>query len=398
MQSQIAELSTGGDCKLGDPLTQTTTRYYPIVLVPFVVIILGLSGVTIHSPILGVRLLFDEHDISVYFRSSRWIFGEGTLFRDVASEYPLLANLVFGTWRCVASAVNRDQLTFEYVWVVSASVLYLYAVCRVASETSRLATITWLAPAPIYFALLRYDIYPATATLLAMLAIRRDAYIAGAFWLGIAAALKGYALCLLPAYFVFIFCRRDLKAAISCAAIVIGPMLLCLLASFIFAGWEGMLAPFRLQAGREFNGESLYDAVNYLLVSQVKAKEIPLLPLLLQLSSALIAAAMCPRKFQDLVNAFLFAVLGFITFSPFYSPQFVLWILPLVAFSDQRAMLISAIGFSWLTYFYFPIVYDLTKHRPGLAQMPFQAVVVATTALRLLMMGLAIKHSGKKLQ
>jgi hypothetical protein len=64
----------------------------------------------------------------------------------------------------------------------------------------------------------------------------------------------------------------------------------------------------------------------------------------------------------------------------------------------QRAMLISAIGFSWLTYFYFPIVYDLTKDRPGLAQMPFQAVVVATTALRLLMMGLAIKHSGKKLQ
>jgi hypothetical protein len=122
----------------------------------------------------------------------------------------------------------------------------------------------------------------------------------------------------------------------------------------IFAGWEGMSAPFRLQAGREFNGESLYDAVNYLLVSQVKAKEIPLLPLLLQLSSALIAAAMFPRKVQDLVNAFLFAVLGFITFSPFYSPQFVLWILPLVAFSDQRAMLISAIGFSWLTYFYFP--------------------------------------------
>src|SRR5262249_33546766 len=94
-----------------------------------------------------------------------------------------------------------------------------------------------------------------------------------------------------------------------------------------------------------------------------------------------------PRTFEDLVNAFIFAVLGFMTFSVFYSPQFVLWLLPLVCFSRSGPMLISAIAFSWLTYLYFPISYHL-GHRAA----PFHAAVVAVSLVRVFMMSLAIVH------
>jgi hypothetical protein len=98
---------------------------------------------------------------------------------------------------------------------------------------------------------------------------------------------------------------------------------------------------------------------------------------------------MRPRNFEDLVNALLFAVLGFMSFSVFYSPQFVLWILPLVCFSASRVMLLSAIFFSWITYLYFPISYYLAYDlaHPRL----FKAVVVALSLLRLFMMFLAIQ-------
>ena len=75
------------------------------------------------------------------------------------------------------------------------------------------------------------------------------------------------------------------------------------------------------------------------------------------------------------------------SFSVFYSLQFVLWILPLVCFSGSRVMLISAILFSWLTYLYFPISYQLRGARPDL----FKAVVVAIGLLRLFMMFLAVQ-------
>lgn len=348
-------------------------------------VLLGLIGLALHSRIFGMRLLFDPHDIRVYFESSRWIFGYGTLYQDVASEYPPLANLVFAIARTVASTINRDALPFEYVWVIAAGLVYLYALARVASETSQLAMLAWLAPAPIYFALFRYDIYPAAALLLAMLALRRDDHFEGAFWIGIAIALKGFALFLLPAFFVFVFYRSSLKAAIYGAGLALAPIIVSLFAVLVFAGWQGVAAPFALQSGRGFNGESLYDAINYVANFAFTAKDISPFPPLAQLACSLIAAAMRPRTFPELVNAFLFAVLGFITFSTFYSPQFVLWILPIASFSSSCAILISSVAFSWLTFLYFPISYDLAHHEPA-----FKVSVVAVTALRLLLMALVV--------
>jgi hypothetical protein len=83
------------------------------------------------------------------------------------------------------------------------------------------------------------------------------------------------------------------------------------------------------------------------------------------------------------VNSFIFAVLGFMTFSAFYSPQFVLWLLPLVCFSDSCAMLASVIALSWLTYLYFPW---LTAPRGSMR------LIVAVTLVRLFMMVLTVAH------
>jgi hypothetical protein len=327
----------------------------------------------------------DTHDIAVYFNSSRWIIEGGRLYRDVPSEYPLLANIIFAAWRYAANLICPGFDGFKYTWSLSAGLIYIYAVRKIVSDATPLVVLAWVAPAPIYFAVSRFDIYPTVATLLSLFAIRRGNYNQAAVWLGVAAAFKGYALFMLPAFCVFVSYQRGVVAAVYASVLVVAPMILSVLVTHTFVDWEAALVPFKIQAGRGLNGESTYDAINYLLGTQLRSEQISLLPQFLQLASALAAAAMRPKKFEDLVNSFIFAVLGFATFSAFYSPQFVLWFLPLVSFSGSRVMVISMIVLSWLTFLYFPISYG---HLPAL----LPTTIVAVSLLRLFMMLLSIAH------
>lgn len=335
---------------------------------------------------LGIRLGSDPHDVRVYFDSADWVVDGGRLYREVPSEYPLCANIIFATFRYLANLLHTGFPGFYTLWVASGWLVYLYTVRRIVKETAMLAALVWLAPAPIYFSLFRFDLYPAVATLMFLFAVRRSSYIEGALWLGVAIALKGYALCLLPAYCVFIVHQRGVAAAIRVGALAIAPMIAGLFATLLFSGWEGMVAAYKIQGLRTLNGESTYDAINYLVRAPVisDGAGIRWIGQLLQIGCALGAAAMRPQSFEDLVNACLFAVLGFVSFSVFYSPQYVLWILPLVCFSGSRVMLIAAILFSWLTYLYFPISFDLGLWYRGL----FETITVAVSLLRLFMLSL----------
>jgi hypothetical protein len=347
----------------------------------------------------GIRLASDNfYDINVYFTSARWVIDGGRLYREVPSEYPLFANIIFASLRYVGNLLHPGlyQPGFHVVWIASAWFVYLWVVYRISKDIG-IAALAWLTPGAIFFSLYRFDLYPAAATLMFLFAVRRTAYIEGALWLGVAIALKGYALSLVPAYCVFMIYQRGFATAIKVGAFAVAPIILSLLATLSFAGWEGVVAPFKLQAVRTINGESTYDAINYLLGARVISigSAVPWIGKLLQVGCALAAAAMRPRSFDDLVNACVFSVLGFMSFSAFYTPQFVLWILPLVCFSGSRAMLISAICFSWLTYLYFPISYDLAHE---LAQPElYKAVIVAISLLRFFMMFLAIQgRYGRK--
>src|SRR6516165_3197622 len=262
------------------------------------------------------ELAVDPWDMATYLDSAGWVINGGRLYREVPSVYPLFPNIIFATLRYLGNLLHPGKFGFYALWIASTWVIYLNALYRVATGTTMLAALAWLAPAPIYFAVFRFDIYPAVAILMSLFAIRRARYLEGAIWLGVAAALKGYALWLLPAYCVFMVYQRSVAAAIKVGALAVAPMILSLLATLIFAGWEGMIAPFSSQALRTLNGESTYDAFNYLFSVPVipDGSEMRWIAQSLQVACALAAAAMRPRSFADLVNAFLCALLGCMSF------------------------------------------------------------------------------------
>ena len=359
-----------------------------IVGAALVLAFLAIGG---HLGTFGIRYFFDPHDIGVYFESSRWIVEGGTLYVDVFSEYPLLANGIFAAIRWIANITFPGSRGFEYLWILTAAIVYAFATIRVAAFASFLAVATWLAPASIYFALFRYDVYPAVAMLFGLLAIRREGYTAGAIWLGIAVALKGYALFMLPALCLFVFHRRGLVAAICVMIIVIAPTIASFTAIYGFAGWEGVTSPFQFHLEREFNWESSYDALNYVLGTRFEARDIPFVPLALQALASLVAAGMRPRSFDDLVKATSFAIVGWMTFSVFYSPQFLLWVLPIVSFANSRLMVVLGLLLALMTYAYFPVAWDLA-HITGVSSKPLEALVITVTVLRISMMIVGIRN------
>jgi uncharacterized membrane protein len=337
----------------------------------------------------GIRFFFDYSDLSVYFQSGRWAVGQGTLYKDVFSEYPFLANIIFGIFRFLASFIQPFLYklhNFWWLWMSVAWFIYIWILYQVTTKISKQALWIWLAPAPLYFTFLRFDIYPAVMTLLALLAIRREKDSQGAFWLGIAIALKGYALFVLPSYFVYLYSRKGFLTSCKIIAICLAPLIFSNLVVFAYSGLEGFLQPYAFHIDRRLNEESSYDAIIYLFNFEFLRDflDFPKISRYLQIAVALLAAWLQPKRFQDLIDAFLLAIVGFTSFSTFYSPQFVLWIAAVACFSRSRWIILFSIILSWLTYIYFPVLFDIRRGNETneVCQNLFKIIIILVTANR----------------
>lgn len=354
--------------------------------------------------------IFDAHDLRVYFNSSSWITGRGRLYLDVRSEYPIFANLIFAFIRWLASKIrllSTEFANFSLIWIGCAAAAFVWLLRRFLKRD--VAWGSWLlvlllAPATIYFSLFRYDIYPAVLCYLGLDCIRRRKWNLGAMLLGVCIALKGYALVLIPALFVFCFYQVGIRAALCAVLLALLPSLASHLAVFVWGGREALLAPYRLQVFRGFNGESTFDSL-FFLGSQLGVSPTNItklsawllerhIPLLAQSAVGLGVCFFRPSRFERFVDAAFLGVLGFMTFSVFYSPQYLIWLLPFLLLTDDRILVFLGILFAWSTYEYFPVSYDLHFGQPALFARFFGLSVLAVAAIRFLMIARLIQRLG----
>jgi len=335
-----------------------------------------------HASVFGLWNLFDWHDIHVYFLSSGWVAGQGTLYREVPSEYPLLANLLFAAVRLVSGLVplGSDYDRFAWTWMLAGLALYLWTLHRLATRYPRPALLLWLTPSALHFSLYRFDVFAVVPALLAVEALAGGRLRRAALLLGLVTALKGYALFLLPAFLYHAWARRGAREAALAGAVYLAPFALGNLVTLAFSGTDGLLYAYRFHATRTFNGESTWDAAAYALGPAVRdaVGRVHGLPFALQALGALLALAFRPRTHEALMRAFLFATAVFTSASVFYSPQFVLWLVPFVAEWTTPLASWLVVAFSWVTFVYFPVAYFRRAHHPGL----FRAAVVLTAAVR----------------
>ena len=326
------------------------------------------------------------HDIEVFFRESAWAAGGPPLYSKTFSEYPLAANLLFALIRRLGDALQLDPTalgSFTAVWLALGWWCWLGVLVALRRVGRPGAVWLWLTPTSLYFGLLHFDIVPVALTIGGLATARSGRLHRAALLVGLAIAIKGYMLFAVPAFATWILLAHGPRRAVTATAVAIAPLALSVALVALIAGGGAAIAPFRWQALRGLNGESLWDALNLVLGGRASAllASAPGLPFGLAALASLLAAAVRPRTFDDLCRSVVIAVGGYALVSVFYSAQFALWLIPPIALGGGRLLLATGIVFQWATFAYAPVGTHLPKAGAAVARLTFLGLAALRVAL-----------------
>jgi uncharacterized membrane protein len=311
-----------------------------------------------------VHLGFWSHgalvDWPTYQRYGDAILNHGLVpYRDFAVEYPPGALAVF-----ILPAAFHDYAS-AFAWEMAGVGLVLVAV--VAAIRREAAFYVALAPVLVGSLILsRFDLWPALLTVGALAALLRERHRLGSALLGAAVAAKLWPLVLVPLALAWSYRAGRIRA--SLAGLVVAA---AAFAPFAILAPHGLWESLRGQASRplqiESLGASFFTTFGHPSVISSHGSQnvaghggIAALFALLQIGVLValwIAFARAPVTGERLVRYSAAAVCAFIAFGKVLSPQFLLWLIPLVPLVRGRRGLAATgllTGALVLTQVWFP--------------------------------------------
>ena len=315
-------------------------------------------------------------DTPIYERYGEAMAAGQVPYRDFAVEYPPAALPVF-----VAPALGEGDYRARFEGLMAG--LGLAAVLVVAAVATSWWMPFFVAVAPLLLgsvALSRFDLWPAflTAAALALLLGARVRPALGV--LGLAAAAKLYPALLAPIALAHVWRTRGRREALVCGAIFAG-VIAAIVLPFAVVSPAGVWHSFSVQAERPLQIESLGAGI-LLAAHQVfgldltmesshgsqnlvggAADTLAVLTTLVQIVAVVaiwVWSARGPADRDRLVRASAAGVCAFIVFGKVLSPQFLIWLLPLVPLvRGRRGVLASGLvgGALVLTQLWFPYRY-----------------------------------------
>ena len=289
-------------------------------------------------------------DTPVYREYGEAVVDGEVPYRDFDIEYPPLALPVF----VVPALASEDQYepVFELLMWACAVAMLAFVVLALravgAGPVRLLAAAVFVGLAPLALGSLvlsRYDLWPAALTAGALAAFVSGRERLGYAGLGLGAAAKIYPLVLVPVALAWTLRRRGRREAALGLGIIAGVLGVVLLPFAVIAP-EGLADSLGRQLGRPLQIESLGAAVllaahqagvyEPTVVSSHGSQNLdgPLPDALAAVQSALqglalLAVWLAARRGSLLAGAAA-AVTAFVAFGKVLSPQFLVWLLPLV--------------------------------------------------------------------
>lgn len=242
-----------------------------------------------------------------------------------------------------------------YVLVMAAALMGLIVVLKRGYGPDLPGGPVWLAvlPGAMFFALNRFDVLPVLATAVSFACLgRRRVWWAGAA-LAAGVLLKVYPILFVPIVLRYLGPRDGARWLLAFAGVFAAGFA----ASFAALDWDGVLGPYRLQLGRQWSPSNwtLYEDVLPVDLAKSSAARLGLL-------AAAVAAAVATRP-ADLAAVLRRCALVLIVFNVlavFWSPQWILWFLPLlVPLACRLPVRGMAIVLDLVHYFSFPILFWL---------------------------------------
>lgn len=338
-------------------------------------------------------------DTPVYQRYGDAMLDRQVPYLDFRVEYPPAALPVF---LLPAIGDGHDERTYRRNFERLMVVCGLLALAGVAialsalrAEPERLlAALGFAALAPLALGsviLTRFDLWPAALLVLGLAGVLADRRRTGLGVLGLAAAAKIFPVVVVPPALAYVWRRYGRREAVICGAVFAGVVAFCFL-PFVRLSPGGVWDSLHRQVERPLQIESLGSSF-LLLAHQFGAWAVhlnlshgsqnqggSLADTLAAVQSVLqalvvlglwVAFARGPATKERLVRYSAACVAGFIAFGKVLSPQFLIWLIPLVPLVRGRRGLAASVVLTLalvLTQLWFPYRYwRLALHQDALA-------------------------------
>jgi uncharacterized membrane protein len=303
-------------------------------------------------------------DLHIYQGYAEKLLHGALPYRDVFVEYPPGAFAVF--LPPTAFGVDHYNAAFKSLMAlcgIATIVLAALVLTELGASRRRLYVavgLLALSPAAVGpISLNTYDAWPALLTVLALWLLLRERDVLGFAVLGLAITAKVYPLVLVPLACIFVWRRAGpRRVALGLATLVL--VAAAVVAPFAVYAPHGVFESFRAQAERGLQVESLGASLLLLLDrlglydAQVArttgvagrnlvggaAGTVAVVTLVLE-GLAVAAVWALYARVRDararLPLAFAAAVAGFIAFTKVFSPQYLVWLVPLVVLAHGAA-------------------------------------------------------------
>jgi hypothetical protein len=348
---------------------------------------------------LDQPLTIDRHYFLEYPPATLLLFRLGWLCQSAASD-PAIPPMVLAAWHNnIVEHWPRDESERElwrqfrrairvYLIVMTVCLLALQAVVFIGYEPAGQLggpVLLLVLPASLYFALNRFDVLPALLVAFSLLCLGRRWLALSAVLLGLATLVKVYPIVLAPLVCRFLVSeRRDCFHWTAVYGLTVAAGLLLPVWAW---GVEAALAPFWFQLSRPAEyGWTLYGT----LLPAAWADPTTAAALFRFGTVLLTGLAVFWRRPADLAGLLrrgAIVLIVFVSLQVFWSPQWVLWLAPLLVPLARMhgSVLALTVALDLVGYVSFPVVFDQLS-QPGVAAWRVP-LIVARFLIQLALLG-----------
>jgi uncharacterized membrane protein len=306
-------------------------------------------------------------DVHLYGQFAHAVFDGAVPYRDFFMEYPPGALVVFLPPE-VFGAAHYNAAFKSLMALCGAATIVAVALLLVrlgATRTRLWVALGLLALSPIALgpiSLNTYDAWPALLTVLALLTFP----LVGFGLLGLAFAAKVYPIVLVPPAFVYVW-RTAGRHTAAVALTVFVAIAAFVIVPFLALAPHELVESYRAQAGRALQVESLggsllavSDRLGWYAATVVHRTgrtisydlsgplphALAIVSSVLQVVAVLLVTWLYWRgraTLSRLTVAFAAAVAGFLVFTRFFSPQYLVWLVPLVVLLQPLEWVLTGI-------------------------------------------------------
>jgi hypothetical protein len=285
-------------------------------------------------------------DLPVLFNDRGLAAGHFPYATERSFEYPVITGYVAD----LTARMSSSGSAFFLINLVFLLLCTLVTVWATVQYTGRMwaGLIVALSPVLMVTGTINWDMLPVMLVALAMLAWQRERHVLAGLAIGLGAAAKLYPAFLLLAVFLVALKDKQLRGALITAVTAAWAWLLVNI-PVIWLFPHGWLEFWRLNAERPADFGSVWYALD--LVG-VKVDNLNTVAILLFGLSVLAIAAFAPRRLETIA---LLTIAAFLITNKVYSPQYVLWLLPLVVMAGAPLFMIviwqgAEYGYWWAVW------------------------------------------------